>query len=77
VAVAPGGKQAAGIRGSGERKKGSPNFRIPARQLFGYLLLCLVALVFLLPLLWMLSSSLKPEWQVLANPPVWIPNPPR
>jgi multiple sugar transport system permease protein len=25
----------------------------------------------------MFSSSLKPEWQVLANPPVWIPNPPR
>ena len=35
------------------------------------------ASVFLLPLFWMLSSSLKPEWQVLANPPVWIPNPPR
>jgi multiple sugar transport system permease protein len=42
-----------------------------------YLLLCLAALVFLLPLFWMLSSSLKPEWQVLATPPVWIPNPPR
>jgi ABC-type glycerol-3-phosphate transport system permease component len=25
----------------------------------------------------MISSSLKPEWQVLANPPVWLPNPPR
>ncbi len=42
-----------------------------------YALLCLVAAIFLLPLFWMLSSSLKPEWQVLANPPVWIPNPPR
>jgi ABC-type glycerol-3-phosphate transport system permease component len=40
-------------------------------------LLSLGAIVFLLPLFWMLSSSLKPEWQVLANPPVWIPNPPR
>ena len=77
MAAAQGGKQAAGIRGPGDRKKGAPNLRIPARRLFGYLLLCLVALLFLLPLFWMLSSSLKPEWQVLANPPVWFPNPPR
>ena len=48
-----------------------------ARRYLVYLALCLVAAVFLLPLFWMFSSSLKPEWQVLANPPVWIPNPPR
>ena len=48
-----------------------------ARRYLIYLALCAVAAVFLLPLFWMLSSSLKPEWQVLANPPVWIPNPPR
>ncbi len=40
-------------------------------------MLSLVAVVFLLPLFWMISSSLKPEWQVMANPPVWLPNPPR
>jgi multiple sugar transport system permease protein len=51
--------------------------RISARPLLVWALLCLGATVFLLPLFWMLSSSLKPEWQVLANPPVWIPNPPR
>jgi ABC-type glycerol-3-phosphate transport system permease component len=51
--------------------------RIRAKPLLAYALLCLGATVFLLPLFWMLSSSLKPEWQVLANPPVWIPNPPR
>jgi multiple sugar transport system permease protein len=51
--------------------------RIQARPVLVYTLLCLGAAVFLLPLFWMLSSSLKPEWQVLANPPVWIPNPPR
>ena len=48
-----------------------------AGQVVIYLLLCLVAAIFLLPLFWMVSSSLKPEWQVLANPPVWIPTPPR
>ena len=36
-----------------------------------------VAILFLLPLYWMISSSLKPEYQVLASPPVWIPNPVR
>ena len=51
--------------------------RIRARPVLVYALLCLSAAIFLLPIFWMLSSSLKPEWQVLANPPVWIPNPPR
>ena len=36
-----------------------------------------VALVFLLPLFWMISSSLKPDYQILASPPVWLPHPPR
>jgi multiple sugar transport system permease protein len=35
------------------------------------------ALLFLLPILWMLSSSLKPEHQILAFPPRWLPIPPR
>ena len=48
-----------------------------ARRYLVYLALGAVAAIFLLPLFWMFSSSLKPEWQVLANPPVWIPNPPR
>jgi multiple sugar transport system permease protein len=36
-----------------------------------------VALLFLVPLLWMLSSSLKPNWQIMEVPPRWIPRPPR
>lgn len=36
-----------------------------------------VALLFLIPLLWMLSSSLKPTYQIFETPPRWIPNPPR
>ena len=35
-------------------------------------LLVLVALIFLVPLLWMLSSSLKPNYQIFAVPPQWI-----
>jgi len=55
----------------------SPNPQIPAKRVFAYAILCIAAAIFLLPLFWMISSSLKPEWQVLANPPVWLPNPPR
>lgn len=36
-----------------------------------------VALLFLVPLLWMLSSSLKPSYQIFEMPPRWIPMPPR
>ncbi len=36
-----------------------------------------VALLFLIPFLWMLSSSLKPNYQIFEVPPRWIPDPPR
>jgi multiple sugar transport system permease protein len=42
-----------------------------------YGLLILLSVVFLLPVFWMISSSLKPEYQIFANPPVWWPRPPR
>ena len=31
------------------------------------------AVVFLLPLLWMLSTALKPLEQTTAQPPLWLP----
>lgn len=34
-----------------------------------------VAVVWLFPLLWAVSTSLKQEMQTLAAPPVWFPNP--
>lgn len=40
-----------------------------------FLVLLLVAVLFLTPLIWMLSSSLKPEYQVFESPPRLIPNP--
>jgi ABC-type glycerol-3-phosphate transport system permease component len=40
-----------------------------------YLLALAVAAFFLLPLFWMISSSLKPNYQVLEFPPRWLPNP--
>ena len=41
----------------------------------GYLLAVVGAVLFLLPLFWMISSSLKPNYQVLEFPPRWLPNP--
>ena len=36
-----------------------------------------VAILFLVPFLWMISSSLKPNYQIFEVPPRWIPNPPQ
>lgn len=47
------------------------------RTVWGYTLALLVAILFLLPLFWMISSSLKPDYQVLEFPPRWLPNPVR
>jgi len=42
-----------------------------------YLLLGLAALLFLAPAFWMLSSSLKPNYEIFATPPIWWPAKPR
>jgi multiple sugar transport system permease protein len=39
-----------------------------------HVLLVAGALVFLFPLLWMLSTSLKPIEETMTTPPVWIPS---
>jgi multiple sugar transport system permease protein len=44
-------------------------------QVVTYGLLVLAAIAFLLPLLWMLSTSLKPEGFVFQLPPQWVPHP--
>jgi multiple sugar transport system permease protein len=46
-------------------------------QIMATLVLVIVAGLFLIPFLWMLSSSLKPEYQIFAVPPEWVPKPPR
>jgi multiple sugar transport system permease protein len=35
------------------------------------------AILFLLPLIWMISTSLKPKDQIFAFPLIWIPHPPQ
>lgn len=42
---------------------------------FLYIFLSTLALLFMMPLLWVLSSSLKFPAQVYSVPPIWIPDP--
>jgi len=51
--------------------------RVPLRRWLLTGLVWGVAILFLIPFLWMISSSLKPNYQIFAVPPQWIPNPPR
>lgn len=47
------------------------------RALVAYLLLLVVGTVFMLPLLWMMTTAIKPLPDIFKIPPVWLPNPPR
>ena len=48
-----------------------------ARQWLGhgltYIVMTAIALIFMIPLLWMLSTSLKARWEIFVFPPQWIP----
>lgn len=43
------------------------------RMFISYIFLFLGACFMVFPLLWMLSASFKPEWQIFTRPPIWIP----
>jgi multiple sugar transport system permease protein/sn-glycerol 3-phosphate transport system permease protein len=42
-----------------------------------FIVLCIGAVIILLPFFWMLSTSLKRADQVYLSPPVWVPFPPQ
>jgi ABC-type glycerol-3-phosphate transport system permease component len=44
-------------------------------QVFNYIFMSFIAFTMLVPLIWMVSTSLKAPAQVSIYPPVWIPNP--
>ncbi|MDP9317160.1 MAG: carbohydrate ABC transporter permease [Chloroflexota bacterium] len=47
------------------------------RRTIQYAVMILVSTVFMLPIYWLFTSSLKTQGQVFAIPPVWFPNPPQ
>jgi multiple sugar transport system permease protein len=46
-----------------------------ARRALQYMVMIILSVIFMIPLAWIVSSSLKSQGQVFAYPPVWIPNP--
>jgi multiple sugar transport system permease protein len=56
-------------------QRGGQRARHKVQTILGYALAVIVGFLFLLPLLWMISSSLKPSYQVLEFPPRWLPDP--
>jgi multiple sugar transport system permease protein len=61
--------------GPERRLRVSMRTRQRLRIALSYLVALFVAGLFLLPLFWMVSSSLKPDYQILDYPPQWFPNP--
>ncbi len=55
----------------------SPSWQGYASLTFKYALLALTALVFLLPVFWMVSASLKGLQEIYAFPTVWVPSQPK
>lgn len=56
-----------------KKKKGSAVLR----RVLLYIVLILIAVIMVVPFLWMLSTSLKTQYDAVKIPPVWIPDPPQ
>lgn len=57
------------------KKKKSTSFIV--RRVLLYLLLAAIAVIMLFPFLWMVSTSLKEQYDAVKIPPVWIPKDPQ
>ena len=62
------------LRSKRETTKPKP-LRFYLLRTLQYLLMIALSVVFLMPLFWMATTSLKQQGQVFAYPPVWIPDP--
>ena len=45
------------------------------RAIISHVALIFLSMIFIAPFLWLLSTSLKPDQQIFAFPPIWIPQP--
>lgn len=59
----------------GEDWKRTLRRRAIVREIILQAILIILGFSFLMPFLWLLSTSLKSNNQIFASPPVWIPNP--
>jgi len=53
------------------------NWKIIAKNLPRYILLMLVGVLFIAPVFWMVSSALKPDYEIFAFPIKWLPTEPQ
>ena len=66
---------------SGQAKRTGPLFlrsrktTAVAKNILVYVLLCIAAIVFLIPFFWMVTSAVKTQQQIFKYPIEWIPNP--
>jgi multiple sugar transport system permease protein len=56
-----------------ERDRTRRRVRRRSGRVFLYLTLILLSLIFLIPFVWLVTTSLKAQGEVFAYPPVWIP----
>ncbi len=52
----------------------SKRWQRAVRYLASYFVLALGAAFMLFPMLWMISASFKPAWQIFTDPPIWFPH---
>ncbi len=52
-----------------------PKVKIKVQKGFSHVGLIIASAFFIVPFIWMVSTSLKPITQVFSNPPEWIPKP--
>jgi ABC-type glycerol-3-phosphate transport system permease component len=70
-------RRATATRVSRAHTSTTKRFRRASSRTLLYVVMIIIAVAFLLPLIWMISSSLKPEADVLTVPPSFIPKTPQ
>jgi multiple sugar transport system permease protein len=55
-------------------QRGSPRFRVRPARIVLYLLVIGGALIYAMPFIWMLSTSVKPQAEIFLSPPRWLPS---
>lgn len=53
------------------------NPRYFVTKVIGRLVLVLISIVFLVPIFWMFTTSIKDMSEIMTYPPIWWPNPPK
>src|SRR5919198_186400 len=64
----------AGVAGQ-QRLLTRPKLHVPWNFVLAYLVLAIVALMFAMPFFWLVTTAFKPDEQIFAFPPHWIPTP--